>query len=342
MTLPRIWKYHPDPRLPGECLERLFCNNIDPVAEGARLASIMRTKPPGKRGVLIQDLGGGASPDERHWWTTAGGRQLTRDETWQIYKNGNRVNATNCTLEWVGAAAGAYGNNGGPPLDFVAANVETMPGAFPGGNSGTEATWDEVYEWLDGPNGITKQQQMDVAQRYGAAHQADAVCQHLEALAPYPCVRTNIGAATFYTPRRYKGQLLGDAGAGTSCPMLYLCDAFAGVKATPESVLDHNLNTWADVCDPKICCLAPISWGGEDAPAVPGCRAKTFRYPDGSTRKFYLKPVETWKDEWAFLARTVIAGSTDFVLWHNDGKVFGPTPTDAECAIIKAVVEGAL
>lgn len=343
----RVHLYHPDHRLPGEVMERLYANEPDMVKEGTRLAQALAAKPVGKRSVLVQDLGGGQSDDSKHWWSRRDGKPLTKAQSDEVYGTGSRAGSAAKVEADMRAAGAAYLAAGGPPFEFISANVEIKPDV----DLPTEATFDEVCAAAGVTGPLPKERKIDALQVNGAAVLGDmvqvCVSAFIRAEAPNsPAIATNIGACDWYGPRRYKGvRLFGDSASfGISCPELYLCETHHLVKPTPESVLTYAIETWEAIHPPKICCLAPPCWAGVTdvavrTPPLPGCTSRIFTSSAGWRARFWSKPFDIWKDEWETLARLVVPGATDVVLWFGDGKVFGPAPSDAECKLMRRVIE---
>lgn len=333
MTVP-TWRYHDDARLPGVTLARLSMNSTDPAGEGKALADEMNRRPPGQRGVLVTDLGGGSAHDRYHWFTRADGGAVSVEDAQVVCRTGARPGAIGAVMDWTNDALASYAAHNGPQIDFLAANVEAYPGAF-GWN--TEASFDQIEEWygLEDNRDKPKQERIDYVQTRGSDECGERVD---EVLNRWPATRRyNLGAVTLYF-RDKNGQLVAPW-YWFAAPYLYLTETHRAAAVTPASVLAHNLQVWEMQTGPKCAVLAPPDWGGEgDNASVPGCgRGKVFTFPDGTKRRFYTKPVTTWANEYRQLAEFILgdAGTTDIVLWHNDGRIFGPAPTDAACAVAR-------
>lgn len=339
MTPPRIWKYFPVPGVPGTTLERLAFGG-DPVAEGIRLAAIMRARPPGQRGLHINELGGGASPDELHWYTRHGGNPLAFGSAEGVYLHGSRGLSVNNSVVWCERFAASYGNNGGPPWDFVEANVEVWPGAFL--NCDAPTTWDDVVRWRGIDPNWPKPQQVDAVQQWGAETASRHIAECLNAIAPYSsCVKVNNQSIAFSSDiRKRHGQKVESATpCGVSLPQLYLTESYEGRPKTPESVLVYSMAVWDSIPGEKVCCVPAPRWGGTgDLPAVPGCTSKMFVANKGTPNewraKFWLKNLNTWADEYKAFIRHVATGRTDVVIWHNEGKFYGLAPDAVECRVM--------
>jgi hypothetical protein len=333
-----VFTYHPAPF--GAVMHRLDCAAADTAAEGRRLAAVMRDVPPGQRAVLCNDLGGGRSPDERHLWTAkdAEGRlvPLTLEQAEQVYSTvaGTRHRAWSCVEEWMRTCASAYTANGGPLLDFFACNIETIPGA----DMRHEGTWDDVARWLV-QDTLTK----DYLQQWAgttAAYTINLILNILPAT-----TRVNLGACNFHGPRRdANGQLFGDsAPCGVSAPFGYMTETHpAAGPITPSGVLAHNLNMWDAVKGPKVCVIPNPCWGGEteyDQPKgpVPGCRSTTYTFSDGTRKRFHLKTLKTWANEYEAFVRYVAKDAVAIVCWWNSPP-HGPAPSAAELAAMARVL----
>jgi hypothetical protein len=333
MTIP-ILLYHPAPF--GSVLHRLDCAAADPAAEGRRLAAVMRDVPAGSRAVLCNDWGGGRSPDQFHLWTAkdADGRlvPLTVEQSERVWKWGSRSNSEDMCQSWMRDCVRGYVAKGGPPLDFLAANVELRPDGF----LPSEASFQQVREWRSISAFSTQQEAKDELSWWASAQLAEAV--H-DCLNQFPATtRVNLGACDFHGPRRdHNGQIFGNAApCGVSSPFLYLTETVTP-NITPDSVLCHNIETWRAVKSPKVVVLGPPHWGGEDVAKVPGCTRRRFTFTGGESRDFFQKDVKVWFPRWEALAREVAKDAAAIVCWWNMPP-HGPAPSAAELAAMARVL----
>jgi hypothetical protein len=327
--VPQILTYHPAPF--GAVMHRLDCAAPDPADEGRRLAAVMRDVPPGSRAVLCNDLGGGRSPDERHMWTRADGRPLTREQAQQVYQTGARAGALDAVDAWFMECAVHYHDAGGPYLDFLACNSEKKPDL----DMEHAGTFEDVVRWLrlvDGPKDFHK----DAIQGWAAGTSMTIIGNTIRAMPSI--LRVNLGACDFHGPRRdHNGQLFGDsAPCGVSAPFLYLTETVTP-NITPDSVLCHNIETWRSVKAPKVAVLGPPHWGGEDVAKVPGCTRRRFTFTGGESRDFYQKDLKVWFPRWEALAREVAKDAVAIVGWWNQYP-HGIAPSAAELAAMGKVL----
>jgi hypothetical protein len=335
----RLWKWHPDARVPGTALAWACCNQ-PAASEGKRIAAEMKGRPAGQRGILIQDLGGGDAPDEMHLWS-AKGRSLTTQESDGLYRRGYRLGSLDNCITWLSFFWDSYAYSGGPAIDFLCANVELMPDAhLPKRAEGFELPQMlKARKWRKSPLGVQRDQ--DRLREWACSMSCAAIDELLEYiyhdLRSPSFVSTNVGATGWkrgYKPRDKNGQLLGNYAAGVPAPMLYLTEwAKSYDGPSPISCLALNTALWMGTRKPAVACLPSPCWAGEPGTVLPDTYMVDF-----NGRKWPTKDVAEWGGAYSALSETIKSDRpSDVVTWMNDGKVFGPAPSEDAVALMREV-----
>jgi hypothetical protein len=304
---------------PGGVLARAFANERDAAEVGRSLAAQLAGRSAGQRGVLIVDLGGGASPESRHWWHPRSDAEATA-----ILRDGVDADALRETVRFMETMWGAYVAAGGVELDFLCSNVEVRPDRW-------NPHWPPGFEWprvkrAAGHDAKDDRLATEDLSRWSWEQQGRCVRESV--VEPYrrrfPDSRApiaNLASANWRAPHKdSNGWSFHDgAPAGVSAPLLYLTETAQGQDQTIANVLGHVTSAYQRVAPPVAPVLADVGFAGNNKP----------------------RRGREWRAAWEALTRLVLSDRhDDVVVWWNRPPYGEPMSTEEEGFMGRVIAEG--
>lgn len=273
----RFWLWRASSTLPGEVLCWTQTHEPDQRVQGRAVAEYIRTRPAGKRGILLNELFDGETPETRHLWGRPTNKpKLTKGEVTYIMRQGFRRGTLEAAIAAMTEFWDGYIEAGGPLLDMIVTNVERKGNRW-NKNFGHEdprgagATWEEMREWAGYPATMPERDFVIALEQRAARNLADAL--RLAVVEPYrarfpdqhtrfvnsPDIYCEPGAVIHGDWPVYSTPFCDEA---VSCPQLYL--------GGPDPVTGYrwDMATWTALSDGSraIPCFGDVAMNGTRGP----------------------------------------------------------------------------